>query len=209
MFEWIADVLTRSGYLGVALLMLAENLFPPIPSELIMPLAGFVAARGELSLPGVVAAGTLGSILGALPWYWAGRAFGPARLKRLATRHGRWLTVSPGNIDRARAWFERHGRIGVLLARLVPAVRTLISLPAGLAHMPIWPFLAYSALGTFAWTGLLATAGYLLEHRYGQVASYLDPVSKVVLGLAVLAYLYRLATFNPNGANRSTGADPS
>lgn len=88
MFDWIVDVLARAGYLGVALLMLAENLFPPIPSELIMPLAGFVAARGDMSLTGVIVAGTLGSVLGALPWYWAGRKFGPERLKRLAARHG-------------------------------------------------------------------------------------------------------------------------
>jgi len=208
MFEWIADTLARAGYLGVALLMLAENLFPPIPSEFIMPLAGFVAARGELSLPGVIAAGTLGSVVGALPWYWAGRTFGPERLKRLAGRYGRWLTVSPGEVDRARAWFERHGRVGVLLGRLVPAVRTLISVPAGLAHMPLWPFLAYSTLGTFAWTALLAGAGYLLQDSYGQVAATVDPASKIVLAVAVLAYLYRLATFRPEGAERATRPGP-
>ena len=198
MFEWIANTLAWAGYVGVAVLMLAENLFPPIPSELIMPLAGFVAARGEMSLPGVIAAGTLGSIVGTLPWYWAGRMFGPERLKSLAGRHGRWLTVSPTDVDRARVWFDKHGRAGVFFGRLVPAVRTLISVPAGLAHMPIGSFLTYSCLGSLAWTTLLASAGYLLQDRYEEVARYLDPVSKIVLGLIVLAYIYRLVTFRPN-----------
>lgn len=204
MFDWIVDVLAQAGYLGVALLMLAENLFPPIPSELIMPLAGFVAARGDMSLVGVIAAGTLGSVLGALPWYWAGRKFGPERLKRLAGRHGRWLTVSPGEVDRARKWFDRRGRVGVLLGRLVPAVRTLISVPAGLAAMPMLPFLIYSTIGTLAWTTLLAVAGYWLQDRYEQVSAYLDPVSKGIVGLIVLTYLYRVVTWQPDTAD----ADP-
>jgi membrane protein DedA with SNARE-associated domain len=204
MFEWIADMIARAGYLGVALLMLAENLFPPIPSELIMPLAGFVAARGELGLPGVIAAGALGSILGALPWYWAGHAFGPNRLKSLTQRHSRWLTISPRDVDRACTWFDRYGRSAVLVGRLVPTVRTLISVPAGLAHMPLGPFLAWSSVGTFTWTALLAGAGYLLEGHYGQVASYLDPVSKAVLALIVLTYLYRLVTIRSEGNDRPT-----
>lgn len=207
MFEWIVDVLAQAGYLGVALLMLAENLFPPIPSELIMPLAGFVAARGDLSLLGVIAAGTFGSVLGALPWYWAGRKFGAERLKRLAGRHGRWLTISPGEVDRARAWFDRRGRIGVLLGRLVPAVRTLISVPAGLAAMPMIPFLAYSTIGTVVWTTLLALAGYGLQDRYAEVSAYLDPISKGIVGLIVLTYLYRVASWQPETA--SADRDPS
>lgn len=209
MFEWIVDILARAGYLGVALLMLAENLFPPIPSEFIMPLAGFVAARGDMSLVGVIAAGTLGSVLGALPWYWAGRRFGPERLKRLAGRHGRWLTISPIDVDRAHAWFDRRGRIGVLVGRLVPAVRTLISVPAGLAAMPIVPFLAYSTIGTVIWTTLLAAAGYLLQDQYEQVATYLDPVSKGVVGLIVLTYLYRLVTWQPGPASANAESERS
>ena len=205
MFDWIVDVLAQAGYLGVALLMLAENLFPPIPSELIMPLAGFVAARGDMSLIGVIAAGTLGSVLGALPWYWAGRRFGPERLKRLAGRHGRWLTVSPREVDRARDWFNKRGRVGVLLGRLVPAVRTLISVPAGLAAMPMLPFLIYSTIGTLVWTTLLALAGYWLQDRYEQVSAYLDPVSKGIVGLIVLTYLYRVVTWQPDTASVDPG----
>lgn len=207
MFDWIVDVLARSSYLGVALLMLAENLFPPIPSELIMPLAGFVAARGDMSLAGVIAAGTLGSVLGALPWYWLGRRYGPDRLRTLAGRHGRWLTVSPKDVDRARTWFDQRGRIAVLVGRLVPAIRTLISVPAGLAAMPMVPFLVCSTIGTLVWTTLLAGAGYWLQDRYEQVSTYLDPVSKIVVGLIVLTYIYRLVTWKPEAANGATETD--
>ena len=125
-------------------MMLAENIFPPIPSELIMPLAGFVAAKGQLNPVLVVLAGTLGSLLGALPWYYAGVWLGQERVCALAARHGRWLTLGEKEIRQAIRWFERHGRIAVLIGRLVPTVRTLISLPAGMARMPLLPFLVYS-----------------------------------------------------------------
>ncbi len=195
MFDWITGIVDRTGYLGVALLMFAENLFPPIHSELIMPLAGYTAARGELSLVLVVAAGVAGTQAGALFWYWIGRREGADRLKRWAGRHGRWLTLSPGDVDEADAWFDRHGAKAVLLGRLIPAVRTLISVPAGLAAMPLPSFLLWSGLGTALWTGLLAAAGYLLEDQHQKVAAWLNPASNVVLGLILAGYLYRVATF--------------
>lgn len=195
MFEWITRLVSDGGYLGVAGLMLLENLFPPIPSELIMPLAGFAAARGELQIALVVLAGTLGSLAGALPWYYAGRWLGRDRLRRLAAWHGRWLTVSPEEFDRASAWFDRHGGWAVLIGRLVPGVRTLISVPAGIAGMGLGRFLLLSAIGSLAWTAALALAGYVLEDHYARVADYIDPASKAVLGAVVLLYLYRLVTF--------------
>jgi membrane protein DedA with SNARE-associated domain len=195
MFDWITGFVARSGYLGVFLLMLAENVVPPIPSELIMPLAGFTAAQGKLSIVLVAVAGTAGSILGALLWYYAGRWLGADRLKRLAARHGRWLTVHPDDVDRARAWFDRHGRKAIFFGRLVPAVRTLISVPAGISGMPLPSFLAWTALGSGIWTGLLAAAGYVLQSQYRLVADYLNPVSTIVVVLMVAWYLYRVVTF--------------
>ncbi len=195
MFDWIANTLAQSGYFGVALLMFLENIFPPIPSELIMPLAGFVAARGELNLWGAIAAGVLGSILGALPWYGAGRWLGSERLTRLADRHGRWLTISGNEVSAAERWFNEHGRVSVLVGRLVPTVRTLISVPAGIVRMPFVPFLAYSTIGTLVWTGALAGAGYLLEGQYERVASYVNPISTAVVVAIVLFYVYRLITY--------------
>lgn len=193
-FEWITGVVEQTGYLGIALLMIAENLFPPIPSELIMPLAGFVAARGELSLVGVILAGTIGSLIGALFWYVVARAVGGDRVTRWAERHGRWLTVSGNDVERARTWFGRHGGKAVLIGRLVPAVRSLISIPAGVVPMRLAPFLAFSAIGTALWTAGLAVLGYLLEGAYERVADYVDPLSKVVIGLIVAYYLYRVIT---------------
>lgn len=195
MFEFITNFLEHSGYLGVFALMALENIFPPIPSEMIMPFAGFVVARGELNLVGVLLAGTAGSVAGALPWYVAARVFGCARLKRLAGRHGRWLTVSADDIDTALAAFRKHGRKAVLFGRLVPAVRTLISIPAGLGNMSLGQFLLYSGIGSLAWAGLLTAAGFLLENKYQQVANYVDPVSKAVLGAMLAWYLYRVITY--------------
>jgi membrane protein DedA with SNARE-associated domain len=200
MFEFITNFLEHSGYLGVFALMALENIFPPIPSEMIMPFAGFVVARGELNLVGVLLAGTAGSVAGALPWYVAARVFGCARLKRLAGRHGRWLTVSADDIDTALAAFRKHGRKAVLFGRLVPAVRTLISIPAGLGNMSLGQFLLYSGIGSLAWAGLLTAAGFLLENKYQQVANYVDPVSKAVLGAMLAWYLYRVITYRAPAA---------
>jgi membrane protein DedA with SNARE-associated domain len=194
MFDWIA-VFQKMGTVGVALLMFVENVFPPIPSELIMPLAGFSAARGERDLVIVIIAGSLGSLLGALLWYYIGKWVGAERLKRWATKHGRWLTVSPGEIDRSCAWFKRHGGKAVFIGRLIPAVRTLISIPAGIAGMPLALFLLYSAAGTVLWTALLASAGYYLESQYDKVAFWVSPVSNIVIGLILLCYLYRVVRF--------------
>jgi membrane protein DedA with SNARE-associated domain len=202
MFDWITGFVERSGYFGIALLMLAENVFPPIPSELIMPLAGFAAARGDLNLALAVLAGAIGSLLGATLWYYVGRWVGCERLKRFAARHGRWLTLAPEEIDHAQDWFRRHGGKAVLLGRLIPAVRTLISVPAGVAGMPLPAFLAYSALGTALWTALLAAAGYLLEGQYERVSAWVNPASNLVFGAIALWYLYRVATWRGRSAGR-------
>lgn len=158
-------------------------------------LAGFLAAQGAVSLPGAVAAGTAGSVLGAFFWYWVGLRVGEARLRRLADRHGRWMTVSPSDVDAATDWFGRHGGRVVLFGRMVPAVRTLISIPAGVARMPLMPFLLLTALGSAIWTGALAVAGFLLESRYAQVEAWINPASTVVVAALALWYLARLIGF--------------
>ena len=203
MFEFIVNTMQQAGYAGVFLLMAAENLFPPIPSELIMPLAGFIAARGDLNVVLVVLAGTLGSVLGALPWYYAGKRLGKDRLKRLAARHGRWMTISSANVDKAMDRFERHGHGTIFIGRLIPAIRTLISVPAGIDRMPMLPFLAYSTAGSLLWTGVLTAAGYVLKAQYELVADYIDPVSKGVLILIAAGYLYRLVTHPAQKADRA------
>ena len=197
MFNSFVDIVSQGGYLGVFLLMLAENIFPPIPSELIMPLAGFVSARGDLNIVLVILAGTAGSVAGALPWYYAGALFGRDRLKRMANRYGRWLTVSSVDIDVASLWFARHGAAAVFFGRLIPAIRTLISVPAGIVNMPLLPFLAYSTIGSLIWTALLAVTGYLLQSQYELVEQYMDPISKGVLIAVIAIYVYRFIRFKP------------
>ena len=197
MFDFITKFLESSGYLGVFALMALENVVPPIPSELIMPFAGFVAARGDLHVAGVLIAGTAGSIAGALPWYYAARIYGKERLENFADKHARWMTVTHGEIDHALEAFERHGRKVVLFGRLIPAIRTLISVPAGLACMPLGQFLLFSTIGSLIWTGILTGAGFLLESQYERVAEYVDPVSKAILVGLVLWYVYRVITWKP------------
>lgn len=200
MFDFIVRFIADHGYLAVFALMAVENIFPPIPSELIMPLAGFTAASGKLNLFAVLLAGTAGSVAGTAPWYYAGRLYGRKRLRRFAGKHGRWLTLRPDDIDKALQAFERHGRKAVLFGRLVPAVRTLISVPAGIADMSLPRYMAYSAIGSLVWASLLAGAGYLLEAQYDTVARYVDPVSKAIVGLLAAVYLYRLATYRKEDA---------
>jgi membrane protein DedA with SNARE-associated domain len=187
MFDWITGVIARLGYLGVAMLTFLENIFPPIPSEVVIPLAGFVAAQGGLRIGVVIAMGTLGSLAGGTVWYALGRRIGEKRVRAWVDRHGKWLTLSATDVDRAQLWFGRHGNTAVLLGRLMPGVRTFVSLPAGFSAMPIGPFLLYSALGTVMWTAVLAYAGVLLQAKFTVVGDYLNLITNIFLGvLAVM-----------------------
>lgn len=197
MFDWVVGIVRDGGYLGVFLLMFAENVFPPIPSEVIMPLAGFVAAGGDLDIALVILAGSLGSLAGAVFWYVIGLWLGNGRVEWAIRRFGRILTMNLDDLDKARAWFAWRAWLAVFLGRLVPTVRTLVSVPAGIAPMALAPFLFWTSLGTAIWTGLLALAGYLLEQRYVLIQDWVDPVSKVVVVLIVGFYLYRLVTYRP------------
>ena len=147
MATWVITTIATMAYWGIVFLMVVENVLPPIPSEVIMPLAGFMATQGRLSLLGVILAGTLGSVLGAVPLYYLGRLIGDERLKGFADRHGRWLTVSREDLDNASSGLIAMGGMAVLLCRLVPGVRSLISIPAGIEGMPLAPFLLFTTLG--------------------------------------------------------------
>ena len=193
MAEWITNIMTSLGYWGIGLLMFLENLFPPIPSELIMPLAGFTVARGEMNFALAVFAGTVGTVLGALPWYYLGHILGTDRVRALADRYGRWLTVTGKDIDRADRWFDRQGIKAVLVGRLIPGVRTLISLPAGISGMNLPVFLLFSTIGTVLWTTLLTAAGYFMGENYEAVDEYIGPLSKVVVVIIVVSFLVWVA----------------
>jgi membrane protein DedA with SNARE-associated domain len=193
--SWIESVIETTGVLGIALLMFLENVFPPIPSELIMSLAGYRAAQGDANIVLVIIAGSIGSLAGAYFWYVIGRWIGEEGLKRLADRFGRIMTVTRADIDKADDWFDTHGHKAVLVGRMIPTIRTLISVPAGLSEMPMRRFLIYSAIGTVGWTSLLALLGYGLGSQYERVNAWIDPVSLGVVVLIVAVYLYRVVTF--------------
>lgn len=192
MFEWIASLLARGGYFAFGWLMFIETVFPPIPSEILVPLAGFLAAEGTFRLSLVILVGTLGATLGAVFWYWVGWKVGERRLRNLAKTHGRWLTMSPKDVDDAGAWFRRKGIWAVFFARMLPGPRSMISVPAGMAHMPMIPFLIATALGTAIWTGFLATLGYLLQSQYDRVGAYIDPILYAVVAIGIGYYVLRL-----------------
>ncbi|ODT72668.1 MAG: alkaline phosphatase [Pelagibacterium sp. SCN 63-23] len=200
MTDWIIQTITDLGYVGIFLVMLAESLFPPIPSELIIPFAGFAAANGELNLFGVLATATFGAVVGMLPWYFAGRLFGLGRVRWLADRYGRLITMNAAEIDVAVGFFRRYGPLIVLFGRLMPIIRTLISIPAGLARMSLPLFLLASTTGALIWNTFLTLAGYVLHEHYEMIEVVLDPLSYLVLAAVVLIYLVRVLTWKPSRA---------
>ncbi len=187
MTAWIENTVEELGYLGVFLLTFAENLFPPIPSEVIMPLAGFVASRGELDLESTIVAGAAGSIVGTSVYYLVGRAVSQRTMDRWIRSYGRWLALKPDDLRSARCWFDRYGRWALFACRFIPGLRTIVSLPAGLNRTPPGVFLAYSGAGVALWTTGLTFAGAALGENYQQVARYLSPVAWTTLMLILTA----------------------
>jgi membrane protein DedA with SNARE-associated domain len=201
MTEWITGIVEKLGYWAIALLMLLENVFPPIPSEVIMPLAGYTAADGGLNLALVIFSGTLGTVAGAAFWWWLAGKYGERRLKALADRHGRWLTLSADEIDRIDDWFDRHGSWAIPLAHVVPGLRTLISIPAGMFGTRFARFIVLTTSGSAVWNSLLAGAGYLLGKQFSAVDRYLGPAGLGIMAAVLLYYIYRVITFRPSTKN--------
>lgn len=198
MTDWVIRLIEQTGYLGVAFLMFLETVFPPIPSEVIMPVAGLQAARGEMALWAVVASGTAGAMLGNYFWYLAARVIGIDRFRPLIDRWGRWLTIDWYEIEKAQRLFARYGAAFVFFGRMLPTVRSLVSIPAGLLRMRLATFLLWSTIGTAGWTALLAVSGYVLGRQYAEIEHYVGPVSTAVIVLIALAYVWRVLTWRPN-----------
>lgn len=180
------------GYAGIVLLTFAETVFPPLPSEVIIPLAAVSGQRTGMNVWGVIAAGALGSMIGNMVWFALAWRFGMVRFRRLVERHGRWFTADWTGIERAERYFLRHGAVFLCFGRLLPAIRTFVSIPAGLARMPVSRYLLWSSLGTAAWTGLLAGAGWSLGARYREIETMLAPLTMIVIIPFIAWYLWRL-----------------
>ncbi|SDG14462.1 DedA family protein [Pseudonocardia oroxyli] len=189
MADWIFSIVDRLGAAGVGFLIFLENVIPPIPSELILPLAGFRARTGAVDAFWVWPAATAGSVLGALVLYGVGAWLGYERLHHLAGK--KWFVLSSQkDLEKGYALFERHGGKIVLLARCVPLIRSLVSIPAGLARMPLWRFTLLTTLGSAVWNGLFIGLGWVLGENWDQVEGYVDPVSKVMLVVGVLVVVW-------------------
>ena len=197
MQEFIFDAIAMGGYWGIALLMAIENVFPPIPSEVIMGIGGVLVARGTMEFWPLIIAGTIGSTLGNYVWYWVGDRWGYRRLADFTENHGRWLTLSRTDIERAAKFFQSHGQWVVFALRISPFLRTMVSLPAGLSHMKLWRFLLFTFLGAGIWNTLLVEGGRRLApliERYENAAGW---TIGGLFGLILVVYLYRVITWKP------------
>lgn len=205
METWVFELVEQGGLLGVYLLMLLETVFPPIPSEVIMPVAGIQAAKGSMTLAGVIAAGTAGAMTGNLIWYVVARIVGIDRFRPLIERHGRWLTLDWPEVERAQHLFGRFGGAIVMIARILPTVRTIVSIPAGMVRMQLSGFLIWSTIGTAMWSSGLAVAGWLLGRQFDRIEAVIGPLSTMVMVLIVGTYLWRQATWHRRRGPASTG----
>ncbi|MFR9728493.1 DedA family protein [Saccharopolyspora sp. MS10] len=181
---WVIGVMEALGGPGAGLIIALENVFPPIPSELILPLAGFTASRGDMNIVSAVLWTTIGSTVGALVLYWLGASLGRDRMRRIA---GKLPLVKVSDVDRTEAWFARHGVKAVFLGRMIPLFRSFISLPAGVEKMPLPAFVLFTTLGSLIWNTLFVVAGYLLGENWYLVEQYAGVLSKVVVGAVVVA----------------------
>jgi membrane protein DedA with SNARE-associated domain len=192
--SWVTDVVESLGYVGLFLMIALENVFPPIPSEIVLPLAGFLTGQGRMNFVGAVLAATLGSLAGALILYYAGYVFGESRVRALVHRWGKWAMVSVDDIDKASAWFDHHDREAVLIGRLFPVVRSLISIPAGIRRMAMGRFLLYTAVGSAVWNTTLIGIGWILGDNWESVEEYVGYLQYLVILAVLVAVAWFVAT---------------
>ncbi|HEY9578646.1 MAG TPA: DedA family protein [Rhizorhapis sp.] len=195
MADWIARQMQEMGYIGIALLMFLENLFPPIPSEVIMPMAGMAVANGDLNMAGVIGAGTAGTLAGALFWYGLARRLGLERLTRWARVHGRWIALAEDDIEKLNRWFAAHCQWAVPLGHVIPGIRTFVSIPAGIFKMPLLRFILLTLIGAGSWTAALAIGGYALG-GFEQIDRYIGPATTVIISALLGWYIFRVVTFS-------------
>lgn len=197
MEKWIMEFIGEHGYVGVCLLLLVENVFPPIPSEVILTFSGFVTTFSPMTRTGVIIAATVGSVIGAMILYSIGLAVDVEKLERLIEKRGRLLRITKKDLYRAERWFEKYGPWTVFFCRLVPLVRSLISIPAGMARMNFLLFIALTTLGSFIWNTILVTIGFAVGENWESIIWYMDIYSTIVYiaiaicGSALLVGYYR------------------
>jgi membrane protein DedA with SNARE-associated domain len=188
LIDWLVRIITTLGYPGVALSVFIESFFAPIPSELILPFAGFVASTGALNLYIVILVATIGSYLGTLPFYFLGK-WGEDYVNKFLEKYGKYLFIDSGDVKWAFSLFEKHGNKLVLFGRLIPIVRSLISFPAGVAKMPIAVFSIYTLIGALLWNSLLVSSGYLLADNWDLVGGWIERYERVIIVVVVIVFV--------------------
>ena len=197
--NWVQDVINQFGYLGVALLVVIENVFPPIPSEVVLPFAGFVAQQGasavnatagaaqsDTTVVGMMIAATVGSVVGALILYFVSAAIGPERLRQFVERFGKWFGVKSSDLVRAEEWFDRRSVVAVLVGRCVPLIRSIVSIPAGFRRMKLTSFVVLTAIGSAVWNIALIGAGAVLGDQWERVGEYVGVFQWLVIAVVLL-----------------------
>jgi membrane protein DedA with SNARE-associated domain len=184
-------------------MIVLENVFPPIPSEAILPLAGFLAGEGRFWLPAVILAATLGAVAGGLILYYVAYVIGEQRIRRLIDRYGKWFAVSGADLDKANDWFDRHGTKAVMLCRMMPIVRSLVSLPAGLRRMQLAPFIIYTAIGSGLWNSLLIVLGWWLGDNWEKVGNVMDYIEYPIYAAVVIGLVWFVVKRKSSGFSRS------
>ncbi|WP_422056376.1 DedA family protein [Sphingomonas sp.] len=195
MTEFILNLIAWGGYVGIFILMTLENVFPPIPSEVIMGFGGMAVARGDMDMTPLLIVATLGTTAGNMVWYGIGRWIGIARLKPFVDRYGRWLTLTWDEVEQLNRFFNRHGLWVVFFFRFLPTFRTMISLPAGMAKMGMPRFLLATFVGSAIWNAVLAYAGLLLGSRFEELQVYVGPVAILTTAAVVVVWAYRVVTW--------------
>ena len=195
MQTWIIDMMEQFGYLGILFMMAIENLFPPIPSEVILPFGGFMTTYTNLSVLGVVITATTGSVIGAIVLYGIGTLIDVSRLEKIVDRFGHILRIKKEDIHQADLWFEKYGYWTVLFCRVVPIIRSLISIPAGMSKMTFWLFLLFTMIGTVVWNVILVFFGVILGESWEDILRFMDIYSNIIylltgFGLMILLLLY-------------------
>jgi membrane protein DedA with SNARE-associated domain len=203
MADTILQMIADGGYFAVFFLMCIENVFPPIPSEVILPLIGVSIADGTISYVPTLLAATLGSVAGGSMWYGIGLLMSETRLRKFLSRYGVYVAIGVEELEKAVMYFKRVQVPAVLLGRMIPTIRTIISLPAGMVRMPVGLFLVLSTVGTLIWNMLLIGSGFLLSGA-AVMEHYLNPIANIVIGFFVLAYILQVIRFHARRRRRSS-----
>jgi membrane protein DedA with SNARE-associated domain len=190
--NWILSIMEHLGYVGIAFLMFLDNIFPPIPSEIIMPSAGYSASQGQHLLVGVIIAGCIGSLLAAALLYWVGYLFKHDSIFRFVDQYGKYFFTTTDDVKKALLWFEKYGHRIVFFGRMIPAIRSIISIPAGMSRMPFWKFMFFSTLGTIIWTAFLACIGYYFGENQALMQEIFSRVSSIIIIIILVVFAFIL-----------------